>query len=142
MRERALAPSGVLPIRPNSTAIPWRIVIQGGASQVEARLGGLNLAGLEIKGGLNLIRVELPVPSGVVPVRISGGASDIAVQRPVGVAASAHLKGWVSDFVFDDQAFSGMGNDVRRQSPGYEAATRRYDIKVESSASAVSITSG
>jgi hypothetical protein len=80
-----------------SVAVPWRIVIQGGASQIEALLGRLDLAGLEVTGGLSTIRLDLPVPSGVVPIRISGGASEIIVRRPAGVAARAHLKGWVSD---------------------------------------------
>ena len=125
-----------------SVAIPWRIVIQGGASEVTAELGNLDLAGLEVKGGLRMTRLELPVPSGVVPIRISGGASEITVRRPAGVAARVHLKGWASEFVFDDQTFSAVGNDVRLQSPGYEATTRRYDIEVASSASMVTITSG
>ncbi len=125
-----------------SVAIPWRIVIQGGASEIAAQLGGLDLTGLEVKGGLSSIRLELPVPSGVVPIRISGGASQVTVRRPAGVAARAHLKGWASKFVFDDQTFSDVGNDVRLQSPGYEAAARRYDIEVASSASMVTITSG
>ena len=123
-----------------NAAIPWHIVIQGGLSQVEALLGGLNLAGLEVKGGLSMINLELPVPSGVVPIRISGGASTVTVRRPAGVAARVHLKGWVSHFVFDDQTFSDVGNDVRLQSPGYNAAAPHYDIEVSSSASTVTIT--
>ncbi|MGI8551744.1 MAG: MarR family transcriptional regulator [Dehalococcoidia bacterium] len=125
-----------------SLAIPWRIVIQGGASEVSAELGRLDLAGLEVKGGLSMIRLELPAPSGVVPIRISGGASAITVRRPAGVAARVHLKGWASQFVFDDQTFSAVGNNVRLQSPGYEATAPCYDIEVSSSASMVTITSG
>ncbi|MFI5273496.1 MAG: MarR family transcriptional regulator [Ktedonobacterales bacterium] len=122
--------------------IPWRIVIKGGASDITAKLGGLNLAGLEVKGGMSMIRLELPAPSGVVPIRISGGASQITVRRPTGVAARARLTGWVSTFVFDDQTFSDVGSNVRLQSPGYEVASQRYDIEVSSSASMVTITSG
>jgi hypothetical protein len=125
-----------------SAAIPWQIVIQGGAVEIAAELGGLDLAGLEVKGGVSTIRLELPAPSGVVPIRISGGASDITVRRPAGVAAQVHLKGWASAFVFDDQTFSNMGNNVRLQSSGYEATAPYYDIEVLSSASMVTITSG
>jgi DNA-binding MarR family transcriptional regulator len=125
-----------------SSAIPWQIVIQGGLAQVEALLSHLDLAGLEVKGGANMIRLELPAPSGVVPIRISGGASEITVRRPAGVAARAHLKGWASMFIFDDQTFSNVGNDVRLQSPGYEATAPRYDIEVASSASMVTVTAG
>jgi DNA-binding MarR family transcriptional regulator len=125
-----------------NTAIPWWIVIQGGASEVEARLDGLNLASLEITGGLSMTHLELPDPSGVVPIRISGGASEILVRRPVGVAARAHLKGWVSTFIFDDQIFSDLGNNVWLQSSGFDPTDSYYDIEVASSASMVTITSG
>lgn len=124
-----------------NVAIPWRIVIKGGASDVNAQLSKLNLAGLEVKGGLSMIRLELPAPSVVVPIRISGGASEILVRRPAGVAARVHLKGWVSTFVFDDQRFSDVGNDVRLQSSGFDRTTPYYDIEVASSASMVTITS-
>jgi DNA-binding MarR family transcriptional regulator len=124
-----------------SAAIPWRIMIQGGASMVNAELGGLDLTELEVKGGMSMVRLELPAPFGVVPVRISGGASEIIVRRPAGVAARVHLKGWVSTFIFDDQTFSDMGNDVRLQSPSGETTDQRYDIEVSSSASMVTITS-
>jgi hypothetical protein len=124
-----------------NAGIPWRITIKGGASVVTAELGGLDLVGVEVKGGMSMIHLELPVPSGVVPVRISGGASEIAVRRPAGVAARVHLEGWVSTFIFDDQMFSAVGNDVRLQSPGYDAADQRYDIEVASSASMVTVTS-
>jgi hypothetical protein len=125
-----------------NVAIPWQIAIQGGASDVTAELGGLDLAGLEVKGGVSSIRLKLPMPSSVVPIRISGGASEIIVQRPVGAAARAHLKGWVSTFVFDDQTFSDMGNNVRLQSSGFEPTAPYYDIEVASSASMITITTG
>jgi DNA-binding MarR family transcriptional regulator len=125
-----------------STAIPWWIVIQGGAAEVVAELGGLNLAGLEVKGGFSMIRLELPAPSGVVPVRISGGAAEITVRRPTDVAARVHFKGWVSELIFDDQIFSGVGNNVRLQSPGFDPTTPCYDIEITSYASMVTITSG
>src|SRR5262249_26782485 len=91
-----------------NAAIPWAIMMQGGASVITAELGGLDLVELEVKGGMSMIRLELPAPSREVPIRISGGASEIIVRRPVGVAARAHLKGWVSHFVFDEQTFSNM----------------------------------
>jgi DNA-binding HxlR family transcriptional regulator len=124
-----------------NVAIPWRILIKGGASEITAELGGLDLAGLEVKGGMSMIRLELPVPSGVVPIRISGGASEVAMRRPAGVPARVHLKGWASTLVFDDQTFGNLGNDVRLQSPGYEGTAPGYDIEVASSASMITITS-
>jgi DNA-binding MarR family transcriptional regulator len=125
-----------------NAAIPWQIVIQGGASDIAGELGNLDLTGLEVKGGMSMIRLELPAPSRVVPIRISGGVSAITMHRPRGVAARVHLKGWASEFAFDGQRFSNVGNDVRLHSPGYDGTTPGYDIEVASSASAVAITAG
>ncbi|MDQ6601807.1 MAG: MarR family transcriptional regulator [Chloroflexota bacterium] len=125
-----------------TTAVPWEIEIRGGASEVVAVLGDLDLAGLAIRGGASTLRVELPEPAGTVPVRIAGGASEVVVRRPAGVAARVHLTGWASHLVFDDQSYDAMGRDVRLQSPGYDAAPRRYDIEVSGSASAVTLAVG
>jgi DNA-binding MarR family transcriptional regulator len=123
-------------------AIPWYIELQGGASMITAELAGLNLAGLEVKGGGSVIRLALPAPLGQVPIQISGGASVINILRPAGVAARVHLKGSASVFTFDDQTLTNSGSNVRLQSPGYDATDRRYDIEVASSASMVTITTG
>ena len=123
-------------------AVPWEIALQGGVAIINAGLDSLNLASLEIKGGMSSIRLDLPTPSGMVPIHISGSASDITVRRPAGVAARVHLKGWASTFIFDDQTFSNMGNDVRLQSRDFEPAEPYYDIEVTSSVSMVTITAG
>lgn len=125
-----------------NAAIPWWIAIQGGVSTITAELDRLQLAGLEVKGGMSMIRLELPVPADVVPIRVSGSASDITIRRPAGVPARVHLKGWVSTFVFDEQTFGNVGNDVRLHSPGYDGAAPGYNIEVSSSASMVTITAG
>lgn len=123
-----------------SAAIPWKIAIQGAAAEIVAELGRLQLTGLEAHGGVSMIQLNLPTPSAVVPVKISGGASEIIVRRPVDAAARVRLKGWVSTFVFDDQTFSVMGSDMRMQSRDFAADAPYYDIEVASSASIVTIT--
>jgi hypothetical protein len=123
-----------------NAGIPWQIELRGGASEVVAELGGLDLSGLEVRGGASSFRVELPEPSGTVPVRIAGGASEILVRRPAHVAARVRLKGWASQLTFDDQTFGAVGSDVRLLSPGYEDAAGRYDVEVTGSASDVTLT--
>ena len=66
----------------------------------------------------------------------------INILRPTGVDARVHLKGWASEFTFDEQYFSNVGNDVRLQTPGYKGMTPGYDIEVASSVSSVTITAG
>jgi DNA-binding MarR family transcriptional regulator len=122
-----------------SRAIPWQIVIQGGGAEITAQLGGLDLASLEITGGGSMINLALPVPTGVVPIRLSGGGSEIKVRRPAGVAVRAHLKGWGSACVFDEQTY--VGNNRWLQSADFEPTAPYYDIEVASSGSMVTIAS-
>ncbi len=122
-----------------NAAIPWRITLQGGASEVNADLSGLDLLDLDVKGGMSNFRITLPNPSSVIPIRIAGGASDITIRRPEGVAMRVHLKGWVSTLIFDDQTYGNVGSDVRLQSPGYEGSAKRYDVEVVGSASTVTV---
>src|SRR5579859_2125534 len=75
-----------------NAAIPWHIAIQGKAASVAADLSGLDLAEFEIKGGYNSIRLQLPTPTGAVPVLVSGAALALTIRRPAGVAVRAHLK--------------------------------------------------
>jgi DNA-binding MarR family transcriptional regulator len=125
-----------------NAAVPWWIVIQGGAAEITAELGSLKLDGLEIKGGLWKSRLDLPAPSGVIPIRISGGAAEITIRRPAGVAARVHLKGWAAEFAFDNQTFSAVGNDVQLQSQGYEGIGPCYDIDISGSSSKATIIAG
>jgi DNA-binding MarR family transcriptional regulator len=122
-----------------SSAIPWQIVIHGGAAEIEAHLRSLDIVRMEIMGGFSLIGLDLGVPSGVVPIQIKGGASEIAVMRPAGVAARGRFKGWVSKLVLDEQTWNGAGNNVRLQSPGFDPTAPCYDIEITSYANRVII---
>ena len=124
-----------------SVAIPWRIAIQGGAAEAVAELGGLNLAGLEVKGGFNTIHLDLPTPTGMVPIRLTGGASEITVRRPAGVAIRINFKGWASELAFDDQTFSVADNLSQLQSPGFDPTAPSFDIEITSYANRIAITS-
>ena len=122
------------------TTIPWEITVHGGAAMIKAELTNLKLSGFEAKGGASMVTLGLPVPTAVVPVRLSGGASEIIVRRPAGVAVRAHLKGWASHFGFDEQNYDAVGNDVWLQSTEYDASGPHYSVEIASSASSITIS--
>jgi predicted transcriptional regulator len=124
-----------------NAAVPWRIELRNGAADTTADMRGLTLAGLEIRGGASSVTVELPAPTGTVPVRIAGGAAGITINRPPGAEVSLRVKGWAAHLTFDEQTFDAVGRDARLQSPGYADTDRRYDIEVTGGASGVTITS-
>src|SRR5262249_46129800 len=71
-----------------NAAIPWRIEIRGGVSKFRADLSEIRLVTLEVRGGASELEALLPPPSGIVAVRIGGGASNVTLRRPTGAAVS------------------------------------------------------
>ena len=68
--------------------VPWRITVRGGGvSRLDADLSGLRLDSFEVDGGASRVELTLPGSSGAVPIRIDGGASNVTIRRPEGVAA-------------------------------------------------------
>jgi DNA-binding MarR family transcriptional regulator len=120
-----------------NTTIPWHILVQGGGANVTAELEGLDLRELEVKGGGSVIRLNLPVPAGVVPIRISGGGSEVTVRRPAGVAARVHLKGLGSMVVFDDHKYT---DNAMLHSAGFTTTGPHYSFDISSAGSLITIT--
>ncbi|WP_081838755.1 MarR family winged helix-turn-helix transcriptional regulator [Thermogemmatispora carboxidivorans] len=121
-------------------AIPWQIAVQSGGSDIIADLGDLELTSCEIRGVGSRIHVELPVPSGVIPVRLGGGGAEMVVRRPAGIAIQVHLKGWGSACTVDGQTH--FGNNLWLQSAGFDpTAPCYYSLEVVSSGGMVTITS-
>ncbi len=119
--------------------IPWDIEIRDGASRLTADLRGLELRSLELSGGASRVEVALPTPSGTVPVRVLGGASNVVIQRPEGVAAQIRVGSGSTNLAFDEQRFGAVGGEVSLHSPDYEGASDRYEITITGGASSLTI---
>lgn len=124
-----------------NTSIPWHIDIRGGGAGVTGDLTTLDLIELNVSYGMSSVVLTLPTPSRTVPLRFSGGASGVTIQRPEDVPARVRFAGWANSVVFDGEQVAGISNDLRLQSKGYEDATGRYDIEISGNASGVTITS-
>ena len=122
-----------------NAAVPWAIDIRGGAVEVDADLSVLTLTSFTSSRGAINLRLILPEPSGVVPVRLSGGAIGITIRRPPGVVVRLHVKGGYNEVTLDDQVIGAMGDKLQIQSPGGGDALDRYEIEVSGGANEVKI---
>jgi hypothetical protein len=119
--------------------IPWEIEVRGGASQLVVDLRGLRLGSLSVDGGASRLEVLLPVPSGTVAVVILGGASNVAIHRPNGVAARLRVGGGATNLEFDDRHIGAAGGELDLRDREYDSAVDRYEIAVTGGANNVSI---
>ncbi len=119
--------------------IPWQLELKGGVSRLDAELGALRLESLELTGGTSEVVVRLPPPSGTVPIRVTGGASDLSFHLPAGTAARLQVKGGASKLAFQDHRLGAVGGLLNLESPDYKSASDRYDIEVTGGASNLSV---
>lgn len=122
-----------------TTAVPWTIEIRRGVSHLAADLRELQLAAVEITGGVSESELSLPRPRGTATVRIAGGASRLTVKRPRGTAAQVIVRGGASNFVFDAQRLGAVGSATRLATPGWESAPDRWSIELTGGASELSV---
>jgi hypothetical protein len=122
-----------------NTGIPWDVEVRGGASRLLADLSRLRLGSLKVAGGARRLEVVLPAPSGIVTVVIIGGASNVAIRRPEGIAARLRVDGGATYLAFDDRHIGAAGGELDLQCGDYDAATERYDIAITGGANNLSI---
>jgi len=122
-----------------NATIPWHIEVRDGASKLTADLSQLKLGSFEVSGGASKVEVTLPRVSGLVPVRVLGGASNVVIHRPEGVATRVRVVGGSTNLTFDDQHFGAVGSEVKLQNSNYGGAPERYDITITGGASNLAI---
>jgi len=122
-----------------SPSLSWAIEIRGGVSHWDSDLRNLELAGIEVRGGVNKVDLQLPRPTGTAIVRVSGGANQLTLRRPAGVPARLRIGGGASKLELDTQYLGAVGGPVRLDTPDYSNAGDRYDIEIGGGASRIRV---
>jgi DNA-binding MarR family transcriptional regulator len=123
-----------------SQRVPWRIEAAGGANDLRLDLSALTIRAVSLRGGANQVVVKLPAPVGVVPVQVTGGASHVRLERPVGAVVTVQVRGAASQVNIDDQSYNGIGRSVGLSSRGASDAPDRFEIEVSGGANQVDVT--
>ena len=110
-------------------SIPWEFEVQGGAWRLTADLRGLQPSMVKLEGGANRVNLRLPHPTGTVPIHFTGGATDISVLRPDGVAVRVGVNGGFGKVQLDGKSIE-VSDKQPFQSPGFAREANRYDIEI------------
>jgi hypothetical protein len=121
------ADKGVVTVELNR-AVRWSVRFTAGATSNTADLRGLReLGGVEYIGGVSAIELSLPAAKGVVPVRMSGGASTLRIHLPQGQPARIVAGGGAGSVTLDGTRHDGVTGGAAFQS-GDTAAKDRFEI--------------
>jgi DNA-binding MarR family transcriptional regulator len=135
-----------------NAAVPWSVELRGGVSRLTGDLAELELAGLEATGGVSKVDLSLPRPRAVVPIRVSGGANDLALHRPAGTGVRLRIKGGANKVTVDGRQIHGRGQvtfehdeavqpagQVTFEDPGAHGPDERYEIELAGGANRLTI---
>jgi len=120
-------------------AAAWVVEIDGGITDLDADLRGLDVAGLDVRGGVNHLSLRLPRPNGTVRIAIEGGTSDARINRPAGVPVALAAPGGVADLRFDEIRRHASATDLRLKSDGWGRNPDRYQVDVGGGAARLTI---
>ena len=117
-------------------SIPWAIEVRGGLANLTGELGSLQLASLDISGGVNKMTLSLSAPSERVPISITGGANHASFLRPAGVGARLTVRGGVARLEVDGHRVDPSTGAGQYDCPA-AAGQGSYDIEIKGGASKV-----
>jgi hypothetical protein len=109
-----------------NSRIPWTISSSGGASTETFKLATVPLKAMDINTGASREDITLGTPSGVVPIKINGGALTVNLHRPAGAAASVSVSGGAVSLNFDGRQNHAIGD--LQQSTGDQSDMYRVEI--------------
>jgi hypothetical protein len=124
-----------------SSAVSWQLQFSGGTSQTILNLSNGQVAGIDFTAGSSLIQMTLPRPAGTATITLAGGASQVNLTTPPGVAARLRLNAGASSATLAGQTYNGIARGTVLSSPGWAQAASRYDIDAPAGINDISVTS-
>jgi len=122
-------------------AVAWELVVRGGLASVDGDFAAGTVTRIEVSGGCSNVEIRLPKPEHTVPIRISGGASQLCLRRPAEVAVSVAVSGGVASIRLDDRSFDAIGGSARLETSRLVPGLPGYDVVVCGGASNVEVES-
>ncbi len=87
---------------------------------------------------MSRIDLNLPAPRALARIQIRGGANDVAVHRPAGVACRLRLQGGVNKVTFDGQAVR-KGGEIELETKEFETGGPGYEIELTGGANRLTV---
>jgi hypothetical protein len=123
-----------------NAAVTWSLDLAGGTQLTQVDLRGGKVAGIAVMAGSDTLDMRLPRPDGTLPLLLAGGVSQFLLSLPDGVPAQVTVGGGASFVSLDGQHLTGIAGGTVITSPGWAAATSRYDIDATSGFSRLAVS--
>jgi hypothetical protein len=120
-------------------AIPMDMHLRTGAGESKVDLSALRVQKLMLETGASSSIITLPSSAGLTQVEVHAGAASVVLKIPEGVAGHILMKSGLVGTKIDTAGFPFNG-DVY-ETPNYDAAANKVQIRVEAGVGAIEIVS-
>ena len=117
--------------------VPLVLDIDVGAAESRIDLTNVRVTDLKLDTGASSSELWMPANAGQTHAKVSGGAASIKIKIPSEVAARIRWDGGLATISVDTNRFPQSGNTY--QSPNYETAANKIDLKVDMGMGSVDI---
>jgi hypothetical protein len=117
--------------------VPVRLTVESGASSMDIDLTDVLATRFDLKTGASSAHVTLPA-RGASLLEVESGAASLNIRVPEGTAARIRVRESVMSLDVDTNRFPRLDSGLY-QSSGYDTASDRADINLESGLGAVKV---
>jgi hypothetical protein len=127
IRHGVLQPRGEVTL---NAAIPWELEFRRGITRLEADLRDVDIRDVVIRSGASHARLRLGTPRGAVHVAMTGGVSNLEIERPAGTPIRLTVDGSIGSLTIEDDTLGAIGGRLQRATDGWSQAADRFDVAV------------
>jgi hypothetical protein len=118
--------------------VPIFLEVNSGASDAQLDFQETQIKELVIKTGASSTSIVTPAQAGFTRLKIEAGAASVKIRVPENVAASLKVDGGLLGVDVDQDRFPKTGKLY--QSPDYDTAPNKLEIKVDAGAGSISVS--
>jgi hypothetical protein len=119
--------------------VAWKVRLDGGAAEQTVDLRTATVKAVDFGAGAQRINVTLPAPVGIVPIRMTGGASVFDLHLPVGTEAEVRFTGGAGQAVIDGAASAGLAGGTVLHTANFHTTADHYAVDAVAGVASLSL---
>lgn len=124
-----------------TTTVRWTLRLDGGTQQTAVDLSGAKVEAVDLGGGASQIDLTLPAPTGLVPVRLTGGVDQFRVRLADDTPVRVRVQSGAGEVTLDGTTHRGIAPGQSFTAYGWGGAAG-IDLSAVAGMSALTVTAG
>jgi hypothetical protein len=122
-----------------STAVRWQLRFSGYADEQQINLSGGKVSSVELIAGMHKAELQLPKPSGTVPVKITGAVDQLALRAPADNPVRVKVGGGATDVVAGSRKLHDIAPGSTLTPKDWKEHADRYDVTMASAIGSLNV---